>query len=165
MSKRKFIPLGHDMPRVLNHLLSRFFLWITSSVNSLSITHTDRSDSEWLALLKWAATGDSSILSWEMSNRWSFIILWSGCPDSPTYWRPHLLHFIRWTILLVLNDACILMVNRSPVALLTNTLVVFSMGQVLQWPVLHKKLPGVSFLCNVKVVCTSNSLFTLQFES
>ena len=38
----------------------------------------------------------------------------------------HLSHFIKWTILLVLHDTGILMVNRSPVTLLTNTLVVFN---------------------------------------
>ena len=72
-----------------------FFFRITSSVHSLSMTHTDRSASEWPALLKWAATGDSSILPWVMSNRWPLILLWSGCPDSPTYWRPHFLHSIK----------------------------------------------------------------------
>ena len=47
----KFIPLGKRALRVLIHLLSRFFLWIMSSVHRLSITHTNRSDSEWPSLL------------------------------------------------------------------------------------------------------------------
>ena len=42
----KFIPLGTRVHKVLIHLLSQFFLRIVSSVHSLSITHTDRSDSE-----------------------------------------------------------------------------------------------------------------------
>ena len=92
-----------------------------------------------------------------MSNLWPFILLWSACPDSSTYWRPHLLHSIRQTILLVLHEACILMVNRLPVALLVRKLVVFNMGQVLQWLVLHGKLPGVLFARNVKVACTGKS--------
>ena len=68
------ISLGHKVPRVLIHLPSQFFLKIVSSVHSQSITHTDKSTSEWPALLKWAATGVSSILPWVMSNLWPFIL-------------------------------------------------------------------------------------------
>ena len=60
--------------------------------------------------------------------------------------------------MLVLDEACLLMVYRLPVTLLANTLAVFNMGQVLQQLVPHGELPGVSFARNVKVVCTSKSL-------
>ena len=60
-----------------------------------ALTYTDKSASEWPTLSKWAATGDYSVVPWTMSNVWPFILLWSGCPDSPTYWRPHFLHSIR----------------------------------------------------------------------
>ena len=78
------------------------------SAHSLSITHTDKSASGWPALLKWVATGDSSILPWVMSNLRPFILLWSGYSDSPTYWKPHLLHSIKKRMLLGLHKACIL---------------------------------------------------------
>ena len=42
-SVSRFIPLGHDEPRVLIHLLSQFFLNMASSLHSLSITSTERS--------------------------------------------------------------------------------------------------------------------------
>ena len=50
-SDHKFIPLGDRVRRVLIHLLSRFFP--SNRVfcpQSIYITHTDRSDSEWPSL-------------------------------------------------------------------------------------------------------------------
>ena len=61
-------------------------------------------------------------------------------------------------MLFVLHEACILIVNCSPVTLLTNVFVVFNVGQVLQQLVPHRKLPGVSFMRGVKLACTSKSL-------
>ena len=80
------------------HLLALFFLGMESSLHNLSITHTNtcRSISEWPALLKCVATGDSSILPQVMSNWWPFIFQWSGCPVLSTYWRPHLPHSMKY---------------------------------------------------------------------
>ena len=58
-------------------------------------------------------------------------------------------------MLLVLHEACILMVNRSPVALLVNTFVVFIIGQVLKRLVPHGEMPGASFTRDIKIECTS----------
>ena len=48
---------------------------MVSFFHGLSMTHTDRSASEWPALLKLAASGDASVLPWVMSNLWPFILL------------------------------------------------------------------------------------------
>ena len=53
---------------------------------------------------------------------------------------------------------CILMVNCWPVVFLIHSFVVFNTGQVLQRIVLHSRLPGVSFVRDVRVACMSKSL-------
>ena len=65
-------------------------------------------------------------------------------------------------ILVVLHDAFILMVNRSPDTLLTSTFVVFNMRQVLQWLVLQGKLSGVLFVHDVRVAPETIDLATFR---
>ena len=62
-----FIPLGLEI-----HWFSLIFLRTGSSFLNFSMTMTDMSSIECLALLKWVATGFSSILLCTMSAQWLF---------------------------------------------------------------------------------------------
>ena len=96
-STLRFIPKGCEVPRVLIHLLSRIFRRQWSRLRIWSITMRTLSACECASLLKCSATGESLVLQCAMSNRWLLIVRCSGCPVSPTYCWPHLLHAIRWT--------------------------------------------------------------------
>ena len=115
---------------------------MASSIQHLSMIMIDKSASVWPSLVKSAATGDLSMRLWEMLNRWLLIQEWRGCPVSPTYWRPHLLHCI-------LQEARIINLKCSPVTLLENVSVVTNMGQVLQLVASQRKLPGWSLILEV----------------
>ena len=66
-------------------LVSLFFLRTGSSFHIFSITMTDMSSIEYPALLKWVATGFSSILLCTLSAWWLFCMPWRAWPDSPIY--------------------------------------------------------------------------------
>ena len=121
---------------------------MASSFQHLFMIMTDKSASVWPSLVKWAATGDSSMRLWAMLKRWLLIREWRGCPVSPTYWRPHLLHCIKQITLDVLQEARSFNLKCSPVTLLDNMSVVTSMGQVLHLA-LKRKLPGGSLIFGV----------------
>ena len=95
-------------------------------------------------LLKWAATGKSSVLLSKISERCPFILQWRGCPVPPTYCWPHLLHVIRHITLEDLHKAVIITLNRSPVVWLEKASVANSMGQVLHLAAPHSWLPASS---------------------
>ena len=68
---------------------------------------------------------------WAMLKRWLMIREQRGCPVSPTYWRPHLLHCIRSITLDILQGPRSFSLKHSQVTLLENVSVVTNMGQVL----------------------------------
>ena len=70
----KFIPSGQEVPNILIHLLSLIFLRIISFLQHLSMTMTEKSVIEWPMLLKWGATGDPSVLQYDISKPWPFIL-------------------------------------------------------------------------------------------
>ena len=55
-----------------------------------------------LPLLKCSATGNSSALRCAKSYQWTLLLM-RGWPTLPTYWRPHLLHIIKYITLEVLH--------------------------------------------------------------
>ena len=130
---------------------------MASSFQHLSIIMTNKSASVWPSLVKWAATGDSSMRIWAMLKRWRFIRERRGCPVSPTYWKPHLLHCINYITLNVLQEARSFSWKRSLVALLENVSVVTNMVQVLHLLASQRKLPWGSLILDVISTRTSRS--------
>ena len=159
-------PPGEAVCRIVIHLSSLIFLITLSFPQSWSITITARSVEEWPGLLKWAATGLSMFLHF-MSERWLFSLSFSACSVSPTYCRPHRLHWIRYTTSFDLQVAAVRRVYVLPVQWLVNMSVVIRAGQVLHRDRpqgvlrggggggLHEKQGSVSCLSEevVSVVC------------
>ena len=92
-------------------------------------------------MLKWAATGLSMFLCF-MSERWLFSLAFSACSVSPTYCRPHCLHWIRYTTSFDLQVAADRRVHVLPVQWLVNLSVVIRAGQVLHRDRPQGVLPG-----------------------
>ena len=57
---------------------------------------TVMSDCMCALLLKWSATIDCSVFQCRISYQWRLTFIWNGWPVFPTYWRPHLLHIIKY---------------------------------------------------------------------
>ena len=134
-------PPGEAVCRIVIHLSSLIFLITLSFPQSWSITITARSVEEWPGLLKWAATGLSMFLRF-MSERWLFSLSFSACSVSPTYCRPHRLHWIRYTTSFDLQVAAVRRVYVLPVQWLVNMSVVIRAGQVLHRDRPQGVLPG-----------------------
>ena len=77
-----------------------------------------------------------------MSERWLFCLSFNACSVSPTYCRPHLLHWIKYTTSLDLQVAAVRRVYVFPVQWLLNVSVVMRAEQVLQHDHPHGVLPG-----------------------
>ena len=80
-STLRFIPEGCEVPRVLNHLLSRILRRHGSRLYNWSITATTVSTCECPLPVKCATTGDSSVLLCAMLKRWLLTRRCSGCPS------------------------------------------------------------------------------------
>ena len=65
-----------------------------------------------------------------VSARWLFIRQCRACPVSPTYWRPHFLHWTRYMTLDDLHVADVLIVYFRPVLWLVNSFVINSIGHM-----------------------------------
>ena len=131
LSTRKFIPEGDEVSRVLILLPSFTFRRHGSQLGDSSITMTVMSATECAPLFKCSAAGETSVLRCVMSDRWPLILAWSGWLVSPMYWRPHLLHVIRYTLLEELQVERNFTLNNCPVVWLENPSVTFNVGQVL----------------------------------
>ena len=99
---------GDKVPRVLIHLLSQILQRQGSWLLIWSMTITAMSACEFASLLKCAARRDSSVLWCVMWNQWQWILPWRGCPVSPTYCWPHLLHIIRYILWLENSSVAII---------------------------------------------------------
>ena len=131
LSTLRFITKGDEVPKVLIHLLSCIFCRHASRLRENSITMAVMSDSTCAPLLKRSATGDSSVLQCAISYQWPLTLICSGWPVSPTYWRPHLLHIIKYIMLEDLQEALNFTSNTFPVVWLANSSVAISIGHVL----------------------------------
>ena len=151
LSTLRFIPKGDKVSKVLIHLLSRIFHRHASQSQASLITMTVMSDSLCASLLKCSATGDSSVLRCVISYRWPLTLIWSGWLVSPTYWRPHLLHIIKYITLEDLQEALNFTLNTFPVVWLENSPVAISIEQVLHLGAPQGWLPGDSSSVVVRV--------------
>ena len=149
-------PPGEAVCRIVIHLSSLIFLITLSFPQSWSITITARSVEEWPGLLKWAATGLSMFLRF-MSERWLFSLSFSACSVSPTYCRPHRLHWIRYTTSFDLQVAAVRRVYVLPVQWLVNMSVVIRAGQILHCDLPQGVLPGGWFARGARSARTSRS--------
>ena len=77
-----------------------------------------------------------------MSERWLFSLSLSACSVSPTYCRPHRLHWIRYTTSFDLQVAADRRVYVLSVQWLVNLSVVIRAGQVLHCDRPQGVLPG-----------------------
>ena len=136
LSTQRFIPTGDEVPRVLIHLPSCVFRRHASRLRASSITMTPMSDSLCAPLLKCSTTGDCSVLRWVMWYRWLLTHMWSGWPLSPTYWRPRLLHMIKY-ITEDLQEAWNFTASACPAVWLENSYVAINIGEVLHLDAPH----------------------------
>ena len=111
------------------------------------------------SLLKWPATGESSVLLRRLIEWRQFILQWRGSPVSPTYCWSHIQHVITYTRVTLEDsqEALIISLNRSPVVLLEKAFVANSMGQVLHLTTLHGWLPGSPYDIDLKDARTRRS--------
>ena len=136
VSDCKFIPLGHNLPWVLIHLLSQFFLWIMHVFRPQAINWTC-----WQVRL--GVTGASKVsVHWWLLNPAVWDVK-SVAVHSLLEWLSRFTHILETTppTHYHINDiACLTWCMYSGgeafsyYILLTSTFAVFSMGQVLQRP-------------------------------
>ena len=110
----------------------------------------------WLGELKCAATGLSVLLSFT-SERWLLIRSCSACSVSPTYYRPHLWHWITYTTLVDLHEADVFILWVFPVLWLVMESIVCSIGQVLHPRPPHGLVPGCFLSRGVTSTLTNKS--------
>ena len=88
----RFIPLGQLVSMVAIYLFSLIFL---RTVSSLNHHH---------CVVPGVAVGGNWLLCLcLMYVRWLFILSFSACSVLPTYWQPHILHWMRYMRLAVLQ--------------------------------------------------------------
>ena len=136
-STLRFILEGDKVSRVLIHLLSLIFHKHASRLRASSTARTAMSDSLCVLLLKCSATSVSSVLRCAVSFWWPLILIWRNWPVSPTYWRPQLLHVIKYITLEDLQEAKNFTLNTFPVVWLENSSVIIRMGQGLHLDTPH----------------------------
>ena len=134
LSTLRFIPEGNKVPRILIHLLSQILCRHGSWLETKSITMTVMSARECAWWLKWATTGESSVLLCMIWWWRPFILRCNGWPVSPTYCWPHFLHVIRYIMIKDLQETTIEILKHLPVVWLVSVFVVKSNGQVLHLP-------------------------------